>query len=205
MQLNLRFDREHCIPVDVPALPAEDRTAWARTTAAAFVARTGLAPQAGGPIAAALDDVARMASDDSRSLVIVGIDGRVIAPLTVFAIDGVLGEAEQAAFLWSTSAQLPATTEVLETDGFGPGISATVLERHGDRDFGFERWLFFGEDTTVAAILGPVAPYGLAFVEEAAKDVLRRSSLEGFVASPDRARVDALDRAVVRFGEEWSA
>ena len=80
-----------------------------------------------------------------------------------------------------------------------------MLERHGDRDFGFERWLFFGEDTTVAAILGPVAPYGLAFVEEAAKDVLRRSSLEGFVASPDRARVDDLDRAVVRFGEEWSA
>jgi hypothetical protein len=205
MRVNLRFDREHCIPVDFPAHSATDRSEWARATAADFVARTGLAPEAAGPIAAALDDVARIASDDSRSLVIVGIDGRVIAPLTVFAVDGALSEADQAAFLWSPSAQLPATTEVIETDNFGIGISTTLLERHGDRDFGFERWLFFGEDATVAAILGPVAPYGLAFVEEAAKAVLRQSTLEGFVASSDRVRVDALDRAVVRFGEEWPA
>jgi hypothetical protein len=205
MQLNLRFDREHCIPVDFSAPSVLERAEWARATAAEFAERTGLPPEAAGPIAAALDDVARVASDDSRSLVIVGIDGRVIAPLTVFAADGVLSEAEQAEFLWSTSALLPATTEVIQTEGFGVGISATLLERHGDRDFGFERWLFLGEDATVAAILGPVAPYGLAFVEEAAKAVLRRSTLEGFVASADRTRVDALDRAVVRFGEEWSA
>jgi hypothetical protein len=205
MQLNLRHDPEHCIPVPFVAQTAGERAAWARETAAAFATRRELAPAVATRIAAALEDVAAVTTDESRSLVIVGIEGRAIAPLTVFAVDERLSEDDQAAFLWSTSALLPATTEILETEGFGVGISVTLLERHGDRDFGFERWLFLGEETTVAAILGPVAPYALAFVEEPAKAVLSTSTLEGFVPSTDRARVEALDRAVVRFGEDWPA
>lgn len=205
MRLNLRHDPDRCIPVPFLPRSADERAGWARETATEFAKRTGLDSAAASRIAGALDDVAAVSSDESRSVVIVGVDGRVVAPLTVFAVDERLSESEQAAFLWSASALLPATTEILETAGFGAGISATLLERHGDRDFGFERWLFLGESATVAAILGPVVPYGLAFVEETAKAVLRASTLDGFVPSADRERVDALDRAVVRFGEDWPA
>ena len=102
------------------------------------------------------------------------------------------------------AALLPPTTEIVETDHLGPGFSTTLLERHGDHDFGFRRWLFVGQNATLGAVLGPVAPYGLAFVEEVAAGILRASELEGFEPATDRTRLEELDRAVTRVGEDWN-
>ncbi|MEV4687497.1 hypothetical protein [Microbacterium sp. LWH3-1.2] len=203
MQITLRHDPERTIAVPHAERSAAERTVWAREAAYAFAARNDVEEAVADRLSLALEDIASATGDDRRNLLIVGAEGRVLAPLTVFAAAEPLAEAEQAAFLWSPSALLPATTEVVESEQFGPGFTATLLERHGDHDFGFRRWLFVGRNATVGAILGPVAPYGLAFVEEIAAEVLRESALEGFVPTSDRTRVDQLDSAVVRVGEEW--
>jgi hypothetical protein len=203
MDLHVRFDRSSAIPV-----PSETRTpaeagAWAAEVAAAHVAREGGDDAAASRIAAALIDVANVASDDARHLVLVGIDARVIAPLALFAV-GPISDAEQAAFLRPNTTEMPVTTETVESATFGVGVSATTIERHSGLLLGFERWLFPGKDGAVAAVLGPVPAGGLAFVEEAAKFILHNSRLEGFEPLDDRDRVDELDGATARFGEAWS-
>jgi hypothetical protein len=204
MQIMIRHDADRSIAVPHLERSAQERALWARETAFAFAARDGLDDAAAERIAAALEDVAAATGGDRRNLVLVGVDARVLAPLTVFVSAEPLPEDQQAAFLWSPAALLPATTEVVESEHLGPGISATLLERHGDHDFGFRRWLFLGQNAALGAILGPVAPYGLAFVEEIAAGALRETVVEGFLPAVDRSRPEALDRAVVRAGEEWA-
>ncbi|WP_106816893.1 hypothetical protein [Microbacterium timonense] len=203
MQITLRHDPARTIPVDDALRSPDERTIWARESAYAFAARNGLDDAAAERIALALEDVAAATGDDRKNLLLVGAEGRVVAPLTVFAAAEPLTDAEQAAFLWSPAALLPATTEVVASEHLGPGFSATLLERHGDHDFGFRRWLFVGENATVGAVLGPVAPYGLIFVEDAAADVMRESTLDGFIPARDDTRVRELDAAVTRVGEDW--
>ncbi|HEY9306984.1 MAG TPA: hypothetical protein VIP82_04190 [Microbacterium sp.] len=203
MQINLRHDPERSLPVPHVERSADERALWARETAYAFAAREGFDDAAAERITAALNDIAGATGDDRRNLLLIGADGRVLAPFTVFAASEPLAEAEQAAFLWSASALLPPTTEVVESAQLGAGISVTLLERHDDHDYGFRRWLFVGQNATLGAVLGPVAPYGLAFVEGVAGSILHESVLEGFLPSADRTRVEELDAAVVRAGEDW--
>lgn len=203
MPITLRHDAAASIAVPHAVRSPEERIVWSRATAETFSAEAGLDAQATGRIAAALDDLADATGDDHRTLLLVAADGRVLAPFTVFLSDEPLTSQVQASFLWSPSGILPATTEVVESDHLGAGFSATQLERHGDHDYGFRRWLFAGENGAVGAVLGPVAPYGLAFVEEVASAILRESSVEGFEPSSDRARLEELDAAVTRAGEEW--
>jgi hypothetical protein len=203
MQINLRHDPERSLPVPHVERSADERALWARETAYAFAAREGFDDATAERITAALSDIAGATGDDRRNLLLIGADGRVLAPFTVFATSEPLAEAEQAAFLWSATALLPPTTEVVESAQLGAGISVTLLERHDDHDYGFRRWLFVGQKATLGAVLGPVAPYGLAFVEGVAGSILHESVLEGFLPSADRTRVEALDAAVVRAGEDW--
>ena len=204
MQINLRHDPDWSIPVPHVERPTADRALWARETANRFAATAGLDDAATERVAAALDDIAGATGDDRRSMLLIGADARVLAPFTIFAAAEPIAEHERAAFLWSSSALLPPTTEIVETDHLGPGFSTTLLERHGDHDFGFRRWLFVGQNATLGAVLGPVAPYGLAFVEEVAAGILRASELEGFDPATDRTRLEELDRAVTRVGEDWN-
>ena len=204
MQITLRHDPERSIPVPHAERSADGRVRWARERAYTFAASAGLGADSAERIAAALADIAAATGDDHRSLLLLGPDARVLAPLTVFVADEQVPGDQQAAFLWSSRALLPATTEIVETENLGAGISATLLERHGERDFGFRRWLFVGENASVGGVLGPVAPYGLVFVEEVAAAILRDSTVEGFVPGTDRTRVESLDRVVTRVGEEWA-
>jgi hypothetical protein len=204
MQITLRHDPERSIPVPHAERSTEERVRWARETGYSFAARAGLGDDSAQRIAAALDDIAGTTGDDHRNLLLLGADARVLSPLTVFVADEQVPDDQQAAFLWSSRALLPATTEIVETEHLGVGISATLLERHGERDFGLRRWLFVGENASLGAVLGPVAPYGLVFVEEVAAVILRESTVEGFLPVSDRTRVEALDRAVTRVGEDWA-
>lgn len=204
MQINLRHDPAWAIPVPHVERSDAELALWARESAHRFAADAGRDDATAERLAAALIDIAAATGEDRRSMLLIGADARVLAPFTVFAAAEPISDEEQAEFLWASSALLPATTEVVETEHLGAGISATLLERHGDHDFGFRRWLFVGRNATLAAVLGPVAPYGMAFVEEIAAGILRASELEGFAPATDRVRVEALDRAVSRAGEDWN-
>lgn len=214
MRIELRYDGASCILVPQERPSPRDLDAWASATAGEYVARRRDASEAGDAleaddriiaerVASALRDIAAASQPDQLSMLIVGAGGRVLAPLIVLLAAEPLDPAEQAAFLWSPAALLPPAVEAVESDGLGAGVSVTLLERHGDWDAGFRRWLFLGANATVGAVLGPCAPYGLAFAAPIAEQVLRDSTAEEFLPSGDRARIAELVAAGAPQGESW--
>ena len=87
-------------------------------------AHEGLGDDSAGRVAAALADIADATGEDRRSVLLLGPDARTLAPLTVFVADEQLPDDQQEAFFWSSLALLPATTEIVETEHVGVGISA---------------------------------------------------------------------------------
>lgn len=203
MELKLEYDPSRIIPVPYEQRTLDGHTDWAHRTAVDFVQAAELHTDVTARIEDALTTLAGEADDDRRVLLVVGMDGAVVAPLIIAASLRELPRQEQADFLWSNTAILPATPRLTETDGFGVGFSATLAQREHGYDFATRRWIFFGEGMTVCAMLGPVVPYGMAFVEPFAESLLVASSLEGFVPKQDRTRVDELVSAVVRPGDDW--
>lgn len=203
MNLTLNYDPSRIIPVPFERRTPEGHAAWAHRAAADFVREAGLHPDAVQRIQAALVPLASEADDDRRLLLVVGMDGAVVAPFIIAASEHEMSRRDQAEFLWSNTAILPATPRLTETDGFGVGFSSTLAQRADGYDFATRRWIFFGEGMTVCAMLGPVVPYGMAFVEPFAESALVTSSIEGFAPKRDRTRVDELVSAVVRPGDDW--
>ena len=203
MDLTLNYDASRLIPVPFERRTSEGHAAWARRAASDFVQASGLHGDVVPRIEAALVPLTSEAGDDRSVLLVVGLDGGVVAPFVIAASPYEMPRQEQADLLWSNTAILPATPRLTETDGFGVGFSSTLAQRADGYDFATRRWIFFGEGMTVCAMLGPVVPYGMAFVEPFAESALVTSSIEGFVPKSDRTRVDELVSAVVRPGDDW--
>ena len=203
MELAIAYAPDRIIPIPSERLSPQEQAAWARQAAAEFARATDAHSDVAAQIEAALASVAAQADDDRRLLLVVGIDGGVVAPLMISVITHELSRQEQADFLWSNTAILPVTPRLTETDSLGTGFSTTLAQRENGLDFATRRWIFFGEGATVCAMLGPVVPYGLAFVEPFAEAALASTSLTGFVPRVDPARLDELVAAVVRPGDDW--
>lgn len=203
MELAIAYAPDRVIPVPAERLSPQEQAAWARQAAADFIRDAGAHSDVAAQVETALVAVAAQADDDRRLLLVVGVDGGVVAPLMISVITHELSRQEQADFLWSPTAILPVTPRLTETDALGTGFSATLAQRENDLDFATRRWIFFGEGATVCAMLGPVVPYGLAFVEPFAEAALASASLSGFVPRADSERLDELVSAVVRPGDDW--
>lgn len=203
MELALAYAPDRVIPVPAERVSPSERAAWARRAAEDFTRETGAHSDVAARVEAALVEVAAQADDDRRLLLVVGVDGGVVAPLMISVITHELSRQEQADFLWSNTAILPVTPRLTETDALGTGFSSTLAQRENGLDFATRRWIFFGDGATVCAMLGPVVPYGLAFVEPFAEAVLASASLSGFVPRADPERLDELVSAVVRPGDDW--
>lgn len=189
------------------AVPAEARQqpGWARAAAEDFGVRAGADADLVRRIEGALDDLVAMSTDDRRTMLLVSRPTGAIAPLTVFVSDAPLTERQQADFLWSPSAVLPPTPERTASENLGEGFSATLLQREGGRDFATRRWLFFGEDRTVGALLGPVmVPYALAVLAPLAELALAGSRVPGFAPADAEQRISELEQACARAGEAWA-
>ncbi|MFC4140721.1 MULTISPECIES: hypothetical protein [unclassified Microbacterium] len=203
MEIALEYAPDGVIPVPTERLSSAESAAWARETAAGFARDLGSDDEVGTRIESALLAVRAQADDDRKFMLIVGADGGVVAPLMISVIAHELSRAEQADFLWSNTAILPVTPRLTETEALGTGFSATLAQRENGLDFATRRWIFFGTGATVCAMLGPVVPYGMAFVEPFAEAALSSAALSGFVPRPDPARLDELVSAVTRPGDEW--
>lgn len=203
-QLRLNFSDERAIPVDFAGGAEPDRARWAADTARSFCERSGIDTAHLQRLTGALVGLYALTDGDRRALLLVSADAQVLAPLTFTVADTQLSPRERGDFLWSPSALLPPTTALTETEHLGTGVSSTLLQREQERDFATRRWLFLGETSTVGALLGPVAPYGLSAVEETAEQVLQTSSLEGFVAVADPDWALRLEAAGVRVGDTWA-
>ncbi|WEK61972.1 MAG: hypothetical protein P0Y60_04220 [Candidatus Microbacterium colombiense] len=203
MELAIAYAPDRVIPVPAERLAPHEREAWARQAAEDFTRDSGVHSQVAAQVEAALLAVAEQADGDRRLLLVVGAEGAVVAPLMVSVITHELSRQEQAEFLWSNTAILPVTPRLTETESLGTGFSTTLAQRENDLDYATRRWIFFGEGATVCAMLGPVVPYGMAFVEPFADAALASATLSGFVPRADPARLDELVAAVVRPGDEW--
>ncbi|CAN7207358.1 MULTISPECIES: hypothetical protein [Microbacterium] len=203
MDLALSYAPDRIIPIPGERLSPQEQVTWARQTAEDFARDAGAHSTVAAQIETALLAVAAQADDDRRLLLVVGVDGGVVAPLMISVITHELSRQEQADFLWSSTAILPVTPRLTETDALGTGFSSTLAQRENGLDFATRRWIFFGEGTTVCAMLGPVVPYGMAFVEPFAEAVLTTASLSDFVPRSDPERLEELVSAVVRPGDDW--
>lgn len=203
MDLALNYDETRVIPVPHESRTQTEAEQWARRAAAEYEQLVPLHPQSQERVQRALADLAMRTSDDQRLLLVVGVEGAVLAPLMIAINPEELSRREQAEFLWSNTAILPPTPRITESEGFGPGFSSTLAQQEAGNDFATRRWLFFGEGLTLGAMLGPVPPYGLAFVEPFAEALLASSSASGFVPKQDRSHVESLLSAVTTFGDGW--
>lgn len=201
MQITIVYDEDRSIAV--PVLPPAERAAWAEQTAAAYASRVRGGDSLRLGIVAALVRLTALADEESRLLLLVGADGAVLAPLLVFVVPHELSEREQADFLWHPSALLPPTPTVVTTTHLGTGFSSGLAQRENGADFSTRRWLFFGSGMTVAALLGPVAPLGLGLVDGIADELLKASSVEGFVPRDDVAKAERLDALASPSREGW--
>lgn len=203
MELEITYAPDRVIPVPAERLSPQEQQAWARQAAADFTRDAGAHSATVAPIEDALRAVMAGVDDDRRLLLIVGVDGGVVAPLMISVITHELSRQEQADFLWSNTAILPVTPRLTETESLGTGFSSTLAQRENGLDFATRRWIFFGEGATVCAMLGPVVPYGMAFVEPFAEAALASATLSGFTPRVDQERLDELVAAVVRPGDDW--
>ncbi|MBS1674272.1 MAG: hypothetical protein JSS74_09935 [Actinobacteria bacterium] len=183
-----------------------ERSAWAARTAAEFTTAQEPADRAPERIALALDDLAALADDEAALFLIMTGDAAMLAPFTIYATGERMSDADVAGFLSTATTLLPPTGQIVASDHFGDGFSSTLLEGVQGAEYASRRWVFFGQQGDVAAMLGPVVPaLGLGLVEQVAELVLQHSSLAGFTPAPDaEARRERLLAATERFGDTWS-
>ena len=201
MELELTYPDTAVIRVPSEARGEEG---WARRAALRFGETAGADAALVRRIEAALDQLVQLAQADRRTLLLVSVPGAAMAPFTIFVSETAPTLQEQAEFLWSPNAVLPPTPGRTPSAHLGEGFSATLLHREPERDFATRRWLFFGSDRAVGALLGPVlAPYALAVLEPIAEDILAGSRVDGFVPDAAEARLAELEAACARAGETW--
>jgi hypothetical protein len=199
-ELNYRTD----LTIPVPPMSSEERVGWARRTAQEFV--TAAAPSGGAVerIEQALLDLSSKADDDSLLALLVSEDATVLAPLLIYTTGAPMTDVEVGSFLVTDAAVLPPTGQSVPTQHLGEGFSSTLLERAGDVVYATRRWVFFGQNSSVAVALGPVVPaQGLALVEPIAEVILDASSAGGFVPEMEPRRIERLVAATNRTGDAW--
>lgn len=201
--LRTTFSPEHVIPVPRRIDDATDRATWAAEIAERFATTRQPVENATERIAAALEDLARLRDDDSALFLLANDDASVLAPLTVYRTGAPLTRDELAGFLSTADTVLPPTGLFTSSARLGEGFSSSLLHALDEGQYATRRWVFFGRDHDVVAVLGPVVPLGLAQIEVLAERILEEAELDGFEPAADPELLDALMAATVRDGDVW--
>ncbi|QNA91692.1 hypothetical protein [Microbacterium sp. Se63.02b] len=83
MELAITYAPDRVIPVPADRLSPQEQAAWAHQTAAEFTRDAGAHSATAATIEDALRAVMAEVDDDRRLLLIVGVDGGVVAPLMI--------------------------------------------------------------------------------------------------------------------------
>lgn len=202
-ELRTTFPDQNVIPVPQRIDDATERAAWAARTAQGFSTVEQPVPDAAARIAAALDDLARLRDDAAAVFLIVNGDAAVLAPFAVYRTGAPLSRDELIGYLATVNTALPPTGSITSAAQLGDGFSSSLLHARPEGQYATRRWVFFGQDEDIAAILGPVVPLGLAHVEEIAEQVLVNAELSAFVPAGDPELLEALMAATERSGDTW--
>ncbi|MBY6060025.1 hypothetical protein [Microbacterium esteraromaticum] len=200
-ELNYRTDL--AIPI-APIASVAERTEWARSRAQEFITASTLVAEAADRIEAALADLAGKADDDSMIALLVSEDASVLAPLTIYTTAQPMSDRAVARFLSTPATLLPPTGQTTQTQHLGVGFSSTLLESSDEVNYSTRRWVFFGESSTVTALLGPVIPaQAIALVEPIAEVFLEASRAVDFEPAQDPHRVTRLLAMTEKVGDKW--
>ncbi len=203
MSVHYRFDQDRVIPIPFGLSETGTVERWAADAAAGYARRLDLDDLVRQRLVGLLSDVAGHTLDGRGAALIFLPEPGIAAPLNVFSFSEQLDATQQSEFLRPRDSRLRSRPEFVSAESLGRGVTCATIERRGDIDFGVRRWLFTGLGRTVGVTLGPVIPYGLAFVEAVAVEVVRTLSVSDFTADPAHTSASVLHGAIAPVWEEW--
>ncbi|MGF3057536.1 hypothetical protein [Microbacterium sp. YY-01] len=216
MSIRFRFDEDRVIPVPDGLSTQQQQDDWREQAASDFLARWADTKRTVHPhLVEHLDGVLAGAVErarDGRSVAVVldpeqGFAGQLNILYTPDAVaDPVVND-----FLAPARSRVYPNPHLVDSEGLGAGVSTTSIQPgEGDgegegaaKDAGFRRWFFPGENGSVAAFLGPVNPYTLAFLQEPAHELLVTTTIDGFTAASGTKTVQELVERLTHRMEEW--